>query len=61
MFLFLWDVSAKEMEEKQYAEQKVGTWLAAAGFIKGVSVQPLLGATETLVWVLIGSQAVHVV
>lgn len=49
------------MEEKQYVEQKVGTRLAAAGFIKGVSVQPLLGATETLVWVLIGSQAVHVV
>lgn len=42
------------MEDKQYVEQKTVTWLAA-GFIKGVGVQLLLCATETLVWILIGS------
>ncbi len=40
--------------DPQYVEQKVVTWLAA-GFIKGVGVQLLLCAAETLVWILIGS------
>lgn len=46
------------MEDKQNVEQKAELW-RVAGFIKGVGVQLLLCATESLVCVLIGSPAVH--
>lgn len=42
------------MADKQYVAQKTVTWLEA-GFIKGVGVQLLLCAAETLAWILIGS------
>lgn len=46
------------MEDKQNVEQKTELW-QAAGFVKGVGVQLLLCATESVVWVLIGSPTVH--